>query len=254
MAEEAKGTTDPGVSTDPESKVDNMEQIERAELDRLKERDAILTELDGYAKEADMDGAKAYVEQLEIVANQNLTQPAATEEPAATTKTESVKPAEAPAEPAPAGMTAAQLTELEVSRKQSTQAMLGYQYMEFKGTQEGLPEEGRTLAARADLDGLIMKAPEAVKQLAQLRQHNGNVYSAANVLFAASPEGQKKIQDEAAAAEKAKADAAAGATIGTGGTTAAPSVTTEQQKALDEQKRLADAIAPDDPPYVPPLN
>lgn len=251
MADEpTTNTPEPGVPTEPQTPEENLEQVDRAELERLRGRDATLTKLDGYAKEADIDGAESYMEQLENALNQG-SPPPAPEPVVDPPKTEPSKEPVTP--PAPAGLTQDQLAELDASNKRSTQAMLDVHNLQWSQMQGTLPEEERSPAERKELDKQIMANPAAIRQLAADRLYGGNVYAAANALFINSSDGQRKIAERAEAIQKAKGDAAAGATIPTGGTTAVPSTATEAEKYAAMIKAEADKIAPDDPPYKPPI-
>jgi hypothetical protein len=250
MADEQKvETPDPGVS-DNESANDDLASVDRAELERLQARDKTLTQIDEYAAEANIDGgAVSYVEALESLVHETPTASAATPEPEAPTSEE--KPPAAT--PPPVGLSEADKQSIEEAKRTAMTAFLSSQASEWQRAQASLPEEERSPATADDLGKLIQKQPTAIKSLSTDRAYGGNVYAAANALYLTTSEGIRRTKEAAAASEKAKNDAASAATLSPGGQTATPSTSTEEEKQAAQMKAAADAIAPDDKPYEPPL-
>ena len=150
-------------------------------------------------------------------------------------------------------MSASDKQTIEEAKRTSTIAYLSAQASEWQRKQDALPEDERSPISVTDLGKMIQKQAGAIKTLSADRAHDGNIYSAANALILSTSEGIRKTKEAAAAAEKAKSDAASAATLNPVGATATPSTATEEEKAIAQQKKWADEIAPDDPPYEPPL-
>ncbi len=254
MPEPTVKPTEPGTSNGEGAVAGaNQEAVDKAELERLQAADVRIKALDARAKEVG-EGfmAEDYTDELEYIANKKPgdAEPAAPAAPAAP-----ATPPVAGAEPTTppvvqGGLSEDDKAQLTGMQKHATQAALGVQALEFQRAQDQIPEEERSLAVKADLDKIITRRTAAVGQLAP--DYGGNVYAAAAALYGVSGDGQKKIADRATAAEKAKADAAAGSGLPTSGTVAPPAAGTPEADYAKAQQEAADAIVPDDPPFVMP--
>ncbi len=235
-------TNNPGVPATEPSAEDKV-SIGRAELEALQLKEKRIDDLDTIAGQAEMGSIEDYNAELELIANDKLN--TSTPEP---TPTPTPTPDPIPAvTPTVAAMSDAERQSLVDADKRSTQAMLASHDTQWQMKQNLLQEEQKTVAQKGDLDKIILRKPTAIREL--MPDYEGNVYAAANALFMASPDGQKKIQEHAAAIAKAKSEAGAGANLPTGGTTPAPDGQTPEDKAKKQMEDWANDIAPDSAVY-----
>lgn len=126
---------------------------------------------------------------------------------------------------------------------------LAVQYQEFKDLQRDLPEDQRSSLTKAELQKMIMSETDQPTIMAVARKKfDNNVYVAANYIHALMNADDliTKAKKEGADSEAAKEAARNSAQLpGNSGRMAEPTAKTPQEKAQEENDRLADKIAPD---------
>lgn len=254
MADEQNASTNEGIKTDGEPAVkqdDSQITVDKAELETLKAQAGRMEDLDKIAKEASNDGedltTETYLTLLEdhVYNDPNKkSDPEPEKKPAVTPDPEKSKVTPTPD---PNAEEAKRLA-LQAQQTANTTA-LAVQYQEFKDLQRDLPEDQRSSLTKAELQKMIMSETDQPTIMAVARKKfDNNVYVAANYIHALMNADDliTKAKKEGADSEAAKEAARNSAQLpGNSGRMAEPTAKTPQEKAQEENDRLADEIAPD---------
>lgn len=229
--EEKTQEADKGV----EKEVDETKtSIDRAELDRLRQKGTDFDKLDHIAKAADFNSPKEYLENLEDSNWDKLQNAVTTEEK----KEEKKEPESKEVKPV------VEDTKYQQIQQGNTQAILASQWATYRLDQADAPKEDRSTVTKTEMDKLIYD-PSTNIMIGKLAQKfDGNVYAAANHYLTIT-DATEKARKEGANTQKALDNAAASTELGTGGQIKEPEKKTPEQKAADENQQRADEIMPD---------
>jgi hypothetical protein len=249
MSGEPNPQTDP--KTEPEGSNENLEQIDRTELEALRAKAVRADAIDAIAKEAGVDGvetAEGYIEILEEAAYNNMSnEPTKPAEPAAPAKPETPPVTQPDPTPTPAAaMSDEAQKKLDGSHQASVQAYLTAQKTEWMILQRDLPEEKRSQSTHAELLKIIHGPEGQIAASVAQKRFNGNIFAAADYIKTLN-DGIPAARAEGAAAANAANAAAASATLDPSGATPPAAVKTAEELAIEENQKRADDIAPDTP-------
>ena len=207
---------------------DNLESVDRTELEQLRANAARLTQLE--ADLSDFDSVEDYVAALEEEINKRDSKPKAPVTPTP------------PKTPPPA--------QDKTDMSQIATAVIRSDWVEYRLDQKELPEDQRSNWTKQELLEVLYKQPALVGQVAS--ENDGNLIAAARlVLDTTKGTVAKKVAEarkEGAGSEAAKLAAAASANLPTGGATTPPKEETPEERAAEQKKAVLDSMLPDDPP------
>ncbi len=229
--EEKSQETNKGV----EKEVDETKtSVDRAELDRLKQKGTDFDKLDHIAKAADFNSPKEYLESLEDKNWDKLQEAVTTEEK----KEEKKEPEKTEAKPV------LDDTRFEQMQQGNNQAILASQWATYRLDQSDLAKDDRSKMTKEQMDKLIYD-PSTNMMIGKLAgRFSGNIYAAANH-YLNIDNATEKARKEGADTQKALDSAAASTQLGTGGKPKDPEKKTPEEKAADDNQQRADEIMED---------
>lgn len=231
MADEEKQESNEGVKTEVD---ESKTSIDRAELDKLKQKAADFEELEHIAKAADFDTPKAHLENLE---NENW-------DKLDTAVTNEEKKIEAEKKTEGKPTTGISDEKVQQMQQSNNNAILASHWTDFRIDQGDLAKEDRSSVTRKEMDKLIYSESTGI-MIGKLAQNfSGNLYAAANH-YLNIDDATKKARQEGADTQKAIDNAAASTELGTGGKPKEIEAKTPEEKAAEDNQKRADEIYPD---------
>lgn len=230
----------------------NLDQvtIDRAELDALKTKGAKLDNITAKAKSSEFEDAEDYTTALENELQQYYVKDTENEDKEPTDKKKEPDDKKVP----PAGvMSDEEKNAMKANDLRSAQAYLESQKTAFQVAQMQLPEDKRSKVTDDELMKVI-RDPNLTGMIRSLAgKFGGNIFVAADhyimVDKGLDTDEKAKARQEGADGQAAMDAAADTANLGHGGKTVDIGDKTADEKAAEENAKLADDIVPDDDPY-----
>lgn len=220
--------------------------IGQAELDALKTKGEQLDNITAKAKKSEFDNAEDYTAALEDELQGYYVKDAENEDKEPTD--EKKEPVDDKKAPPAGGLSDEEKSAMKANDLRSAQAFIESQKTGFQVAQMQLPEDKRSKVSEDDLMKVIRdpNLREMVRTLAN--KFGGNVFAAANH-YITFDKGLDMARQEGAEGQAAMSAAEDTANLGGGGKTADVGDKTAEEKAAEENAKLADDIVPDDEPF-----